>query len=53
VLSEKVLQREGEITQARGFRPGAIGLVVFDERDVREEAASAMRAFFETGLKLI
>jgi hypothetical protein len=53
MLREDVLEREGEIAETSGFGPGAIVLFVFNERDVREEAATPVRAFFEAGLKLV
>src|SRR5579863_10160831 len=44
LLREDVLQREGEFAQACGFGP--VATFVFNQRDIREEAAAAMRAFF-------
>jgi len=53
VLREEVLQRYGELAEARSFGPCSILMLVAGEFEIGEEAEAAVGAFFETGLKLI
>ena len=53
LLREDVLQRESEFSKPGCFGPRTFALFVFNQCNIRKKSAAAVRALFETSLKLV